>query len=124
MCLADVLRLILPDEPSLTKIGRARKAKLEVQPQQSVLRITADKTTAEYAADDIEEALQSTEVKKVQLQPWIPYLEKGKVPKDGMLATLYTQKDFDMVTSLTRASIQRMDNKNTVGWQPFHFVPC
>jgi hypothetical protein len=78
------------------------------------LRITADKATAEYAADDIEEALQGTESKKMNLKPWIPCLEKDKQPTDQKLAPLYTEKDFEAVTAFTRASIQRMDNANTV----------
>jgi hypothetical protein len=91
-----------------------RKAKIEIHQQHSVLRITADRTTAEYVADDIEEALQNVETKKVQLKSWIPWLDTAKVPEDQKLATLYTEEDFHMVTSLTRASIQRMDNTNTV----------
>jgi hypothetical protein len=91
-----------------------RKAQIQIHQQHSILRITADKTTAEYVAEDIEEALQNVETKKVQLKAWIPWLEKAKVPEDKKLATLYTEEDFRMVTSLTRASIQRMDNTNTV----------
>ena len=102
------------EETILNRISRNRKARLEIYQPHSVLRITADKNTAEYAANDVEEALQSTEVKKLQLKPWIPCLAKDKVPGDKKLATLYTQEDFDMVTSLTRASVQRMDNTNTV----------
>jgi hypothetical protein len=78
------------------------------------LRITADKSTAEYAADDIEEALHGTESKKMNLKPWIPCLEKDKQPADQKLAPLYTEEDFDAVTTFTRASVQRMDNVNTV----------
>jgi hypothetical protein len=103
------------DETVLNKISRERKARIQVYQQHCALRITADKTTAEYAANDVEEALQKVEVKKLQLKPWIPCLEEDKVPKDKKLATLYTQEDFDMVTSLIHTSVQRMDNTNTVG---------
>lgn len=116
--------LILLDESPLAKIRQTRKVKLEIQLAQSVLRITSDKTTAEYAANDVEEALQNTAVTRVDLEPWTKYLVKSKVPEDGMLATLYTQEDFDMVASLSGVSIQRMDNKNTVGWKRTHVVPC
>lgn len=105
---------MLGEEKLLNKISGLRKAQIQIHQQHSILRITANKTTCEYAADDIEEALQNIETKKLQLKPWIPWLEEAKIPEDKKLATLYTEEDFRMVTSLTRASIQRMDNANTV----------
>lgn len=98
----------------LSKVAAERRAKLEIFPAHSVLRITADKTTAEYAADDIEQALVATCSKKLHLKPWTHLLTKEKVPDNGKLATLFTQEHFDMITSLTRATIQSMDNSNTV----------
>jgi hypothetical protein len=82
--------------------------------QHNILRITADKTTAEYAADDIEEALKSVITRKLQLKPWISSLEDSKVPQDEKVVTLYTDDDFHLVNSLTRVVVQRMDNSNTV----------
>ncbi|KAF2824791.1 hypothetical protein CC86DRAFT_353360 [Ophiobolus disseminans] len=102
------------DETILDKVGKERKARLEIYEPHSVLRITADKSTAEYAANDIQEALKNTEVKKLQLKPWIPCLDQDKVPEDRKLAALYTKEDFATVASLTRTSIQRMDNDNTL----------
>jgi predicted flavoprotein YhiN len=98
----------------LGKICESRRAKIEIYQQHNILRITADKTTAEYAADDIEKALKSVVTRKLQLKPWISSLEKNKVPQDEKVATLYTDDDFNLVNSLTRAVIQRMDNSNTV----------
>jgi hypothetical protein len=106
---------ISEDKTLLDQISGARKAKIEIHHPHSILRITADKTTAEYAANDIEEALKNIERKKMHLKAWIPCLKQDKVPKDQKLTTLYTDEDFQMVTSLTSASIQRMDNANTVG---------
>ncbi|KAH7382225.1 mitochondrial inner-membrane-bound regulator-domain-containing protein [Pyrenochaeta sp. MPI-SDFR-AT-0127] len=91
---------------ALKKIGRIRRAKLEISKKHNVLRITADKTTAEYAANDVEEALQNAEVKRLQLKPWLPSLAHEKLPKDSKLVSLYSQVDLDMVTKLTRTSIQ------------------
>jgi hypothetical protein len=85
-----------------------------VYQQHSILRITADKTTAEYTAFDVEKALQNIHVKKVQLKLWVPWLEEAKVSEDLKLADLFTQEHLDMVTSLTRVSIQKIDGSNTV----------
>jgi hypothetical protein len=102
------------EETILTKISGTRKARIEVYQPHNVLRITADKTTADYAANDIEEALRKHITSKLQLKTWIPHLEEGKAPADERLATLYSDEDFRIVTNVTRASIQRMDNANTV----------
>lgn len=79
-----------------------------------MLRITADKTTAEYAADDIEEALRNVHSQKLRLKNWANILDKAKLPADNKLVTLYTDDDFNLVTSLVGASVQRMDHANTV----------
>lgn len=92
-------------ETNLDKIGRARRAKLEIYSKDSVLRITADKNTAEYAANDVEEAMQNMEVRRLLLKPWIPLLVHEKLPKDPKLTSLYSQADLDMVMKLTRTSI-------------------
>ena len=70
-----------------------------------MLRITADKNTAEYAAHDIEEALRNVKSAPFQLKPWVPLLAEGKVPKGNKLTALYSQNDLEMVTTLTRASV-------------------
>jgi hypothetical protein len=112
----------IDNETILRKISETRKARLEIHHAHSVLRITADKTTAEYAANDIEEALQNTVTRKMQLRPWIPCLEENNSPKDRNLEKLYTQDDLDMVTSLTRTSIQKTDNANQVGCRSQRFM--
>ncbi|KAF1919148.1 mitochondrial inner-membrane-bound regulator-domain-containing protein [Ampelomyces quisqualis] len=102
------------DETLLDRISNARKAKIEVYPQHSILRITADKTTAEYTADDIEEALRNVHSQKLRLNHWAKFLDKAKLPPDNKLVTLYTDDEFRLVTSLTGASVQRMDDANTM----------
>jgi hypothetical protein len=47
------------------------------------------------------------------------------VPADQKLAPLYTEEDLEAVTKFTRASVQRMDNVNTVGEQsPHNTISC
>ncbi|KAF1843054.1 uncharacterized protein K460DRAFT_378289 [Cucurbitaria berberidis CBS 394.84] len=94
------------NKTKLDEIGRARRAKLQIFLQHSVLRITADKHTAEYAANDVEEALQNAEGKRLQLKTWQPLLVNEKVPKNDKLISLFTQNDLDTVMNLTRTSIQ------------------
>jgi hypothetical protein len=110
----SLINEIAEDETLLDRISDARKVKIQVYPQHSVLRITADKTTAEYAADDIEEALRNVHSQKLRLKNWANILDKAKIPADKKLVTLYTDDDFNLVTSLVGASVQRMDHANTV----------
>ena len=49
--------------------------KFETSAADKVLRITADKSAAEYAADDVELLLQSTEVVRFHVKTWEPYLK-------------------------------------------------
>jgi hypothetical protein len=78
------------------------------------VRITADKMTAEYTADDVEKALANFHVIKLQLKPWKPYVRENMVQKDRDLSTLYTQEQLDMVSSLTRVGIQKTNSGDSV----------
>ncbi|KAF1996550.1 hypothetical protein P154DRAFT_498428 [Amniculicola lignicola CBS 123094] len=60
----------------LDRIGANRKAKLEVFAQHHVVRIRADKSTAEYAADDIEHALLEAQAEKFDIRPWLQFAEQ------------------------------------------------
>jgi hypothetical protein len=96
-------------ETLLDKIRRTRRARLDVYKQHGILRITADKTTAEYAADDIEEALQRTEMKGMNLSSYLHQsanIDVTSNPKPNLVSLFYTQKDFDIVSMLTRTSIE------------------
>lgn len=90
----------------LGKIGQKRRAKLEIHREHGVLRITADKTTAEYAADDVEDALNKAQSKHLNLRPWLPLLVKGKTPKPKHLTSMFTQSDLDTVSALTHTCIE------------------
>jgi hypothetical protein len=95
----------------LEKIARARRARLDIYKDHDVLRITADKSTAEYAANDIEEALQNTTSKRLNLDTWKALLIEGTVPTDKELTLdlVYSQQDFDVVSTLTRTSIEKVN---------------
>jgi hypothetical protein len=99
-------------------LSETRKARIEVHQQHCVVRITADKTTAEYTADDVEKAIISFHVTKLRLKLWKPFVQENKVQKDRGLATLYTQEQLDMVSSLTRVGIQKMNSGDSVSSIP------
>jgi hypothetical protein len=96
-------------ETLLEKIRRTRRAKIDIYKAHDVLRITADKTTAEYAANDIEEAFQHTEMKRMNLNSYLRQIANADVtldPKSNLVSLFFTQKDFDVVSMLTRTSIE------------------
>ncbi|KAI8936595.1 hypothetical protein NX059_006997 [Plenodomus lindquistii] len=90
----------------LDRIGQTRRAKFEVHQEHSVLRITADKTTAEYAANDIEEALKNVAAKTLNLRPWLSVFVEGSIPGPRSLTSVFTQNDLDTVSTLTRTCIE------------------
>jgi hypothetical protein len=100
-----IANIITGKESTLDRIVRTRRARFELYRQYNVIRITADKTTAEYAANDIEEVLQNTASRKVNLRSWLPLLAEGTLPKDGQLQSLFSQGDLDVVSRLTRTNI-------------------
>ncbi|EUC40292.1 hypothetical protein COCMIDRAFT_109188 [Bipolaris oryzae ATCC 44560] len=91
----------------LDGIALIRKVKFEIYKHHDILRITADKSTAEYAANDVEEALQRTEVKRMNLKNYMCLLEPDLIPRDQPLdlTTLFSQKDRDVISALTKTSI-------------------
>ncbi|KAF1934791.1 hypothetical protein EJ02DRAFT_362924 [Clathrospora elynae] len=94
------------NETTLDKIGRTRRAKLDFFRHHNVLRITADKSTAEYTANDVEQALQNTDTGRINLLSYLPLLIVKKGAKDGKLVSMYSEHDFDVVSRLTRTSIE------------------
>jgi hypothetical protein len=88
----------------LDRIGKDRRAKIEIHWPHNVLRITADKNTAEYAADDVERLLQNTETKRFHLRPWIPYLDDNYTT--GELVHVIPETSLNAVASMTGVSLQ------------------
>ena len=109
---ADV---VVESETMLEKIAHSRRARLDIYKNHAVLRITADKSTAEYAANDIEEALQNTASKRMNSGTYKALLVEGTVPADEELVMdmMLSQHDLDAVSSLTRTSIEKT-NKTMV----------
>lgn len=81
-----------------------RKAKIEIHWPHNALRITADKNTAEYAANDVEEILQCTETQRLYLAPWTSSMEDSKVPKKPV--AIFPQKLLNEVASISRTWVQ------------------
>ncbi|KAJ4360937.1 uncharacterized protein N0V89_001506 [Didymosphaeria variabile] len=100
-------------ETALDRIGEARKAKLEVNAADKVLRITADKHTAEYAADDVERLLQASESRRFHLNEWIPHLETLGTA-EPTTADVFPEDVRATVASLTGAQIQIVTDKTVV----------
>ncbi|CAI6333173.1 unnamed protein product [Periconia digitata] len=87
----------------LDRVGIIRKAKIEIDASSSVIRITADKTTAEYAADDIEQLLKGIHSTRLDLKKWIPYLSDYDESK-GMRAYL-PDNVLHNISAMTQASV-------------------
>ena len=87
-------------------VGRARHAKMQLHPGHQVLRITADKTSAEYAADDIEQALRNPHFSKLDLRPWQPRLALGTTITRARMISLFTKANLDTISARTRTTIE------------------
>ena len=92
---------------ALDRIGRMRKAKIEVLDRLNLLRVTAAKSAAEFVADDIERLLTSTERARFLLDPWLGFLPKKDRPKDlKQLVDFFPKQSFRQVESLTGTAVQ------------------
>jgi hypothetical protein len=92
------------DNTPLDRIGKERRAKIELHWPHNVLRITADKNTAEYAADDVEQLLQNTETRRFHLKPWIPYLDTNYTAAE--LSRVIPERSLEAVATMTGATVQ------------------
>lgn len=100
----QLVLLTLGDETALDRIGKARRAKLEVHHQDKVLRITADKHTAEYAADDVKQLLNGSILHTFDIKPWARYWVDP-----GLIATpqaLFAKSDLQTLRTMTGAYLQ------------------
>ncbi|KAL6704111.1 hypothetical protein ACN47E_008774 [Coniothyrium glycines] len=103
-------------ETIFDQIKNERRAKLEVYKPHNVLRITADKTTAEYAATDVEEALKHTETKQFNIRSWLPLLglDRTKKMSHDDVRALIAQEDLDIVSKITRTHISWHSNQYSI----------
>jgi hypothetical protein len=101
------------DKATFETIASTRKAKLQVHRGDNVVRITADKNAAEFAANDIEDVLRNTETATVPMKGWNVHLydpRLGPAKNKERFGTsdvtrLFAQKDIDHVAELTRTDI-------------------
>lgn len=99
----DMTDIVIANDSTLARIARVRNAKIEIHWPTNVLRVTADKNTAEYTADDIEAALSKARTTMFQPQRWIEQLDKNRLSKnnDSLAASL----PIDYVSSITGTHI-------------------
>jgi hypothetical protein len=102
------------DKATLDAVARTRKAKIQVHRAHNVVRITADKNAAEYAANDIEDALRNAESVMIPFKGWNAQLDDPRVDpivknekRSGTtdVARVFAQNDLDHVSELTRTNI-------------------
>ncbi|KAF2628117.1 hypothetical protein BU25DRAFT_391627 [Macroventuria anomochaeta] len=92
---------------NLARIAKIRNAKVEIHWQANVLRITADKTTAEYAANDILEAISKAHATSLDLRRWVGQLNEARLSSGTSLAA---SLPADYVSSLTGTDIFAADD--------------
>ncbi|KAG9203212.1 hypothetical protein G6514_003130 [Epicoccum nigrum] len=99
------------DDSTLARIARVRNAKAEIHWTSNVLRITADKVTAEYTADDVEATLSKAYSKTFTPEHWKGLLAEQQVSKRSSLSA---SLPLDYVSSLTGTYLARNNNKDTI----------
>ncbi|KZM19997.1 uncharacterized protein EKO05_0003344 [Ascochyta rabiei] len=94
------------NDSNLARIAKIRNAKVEIHWPTNVLRITADKNTAEYTANDVEEALSKTHTTSLDLKRWAAQLNMpSSLPNNDLAASL----PAEYVASITGAHIYPSD---------------
>lgn len=95
----------------LDRIGRSRRAKIEVHPAHDVIRITADKTTAEYVLRDIEKLSASIEQRTFTIDEWIPYLRD--YDKSKGVGDYFPESHLQAIPAMVAATVE-IKTKNSV----------
>lgn len=90
------------NDSALARIARIRNAKAEIHWPTNVLRITADKNTAEYTADDVEAALSTARTTSLDLKHWVGQLNEARLATYPNLAA---SLPAEYVSSLTGTDI-------------------
>ncbi|KAF2476899.1 uncharacterized protein BDR25DRAFT_370716 [Lindgomyces ingoldianus] len=91
----------------LDEVGATRKAKIEIYWPHNVLRITADKSSAEYAAEDIQNHLLNTELQQFNLKPWVPFLSEDQM-MGKKLSSVLSQQNLQAAEKLSGAQVQEL----------------
>ncbi|KAJ4993752.1 hypothetical protein SVAN01_00806 [Stagonosporopsis vannaccii] len=95
----------------LARIARVRNAKAEIHWPTKILRITADKTTAEYTANDVEAALSKARTKTLKLNRWTQQLDNTRLAR---YKSLIDSLPADFVSSLTATDIATADEHTLI----------
>jgi hypothetical protein len=101
-----------------------RKAKIQAFETHHLLRITAAKGSAEYAADDIERLLKNTEVNNFRFNKWLDTIPEEDIPEhilkdirkgntNARLVDIIPKRGIREVGIITGTSIQEVAG-NTV----------
>jgi hypothetical protein len=85
---------------------------MEIYWPHHVLRITADKNSAEYAARDVEAVLKGTSRLQLNLEPWRPFLAK-KHQALSNLNEVFKPQDIAFVERMAGVIVQ-MTTKSSV----------
>ena len=93
-------------ETPLDRIGKSRLVKFEISAADKVLRITADKTAAEYAADDVEQLLQESETRRFHLKPWASHLKLVRSEDQDLTDQIFPKDVLQAIATLTGAYLQ------------------
>lgn len=86
----------------LDTIAANRSAQVEVHNSACVIRITADRWTAEYAAGDVVAALENLHVMPVDLRPFV----ERRTEVADLAVTLLGSEAIRMIEGLTRTEVQ------------------
>ncbi|KAF2020615.1 hypothetical protein BU24DRAFT_416283 [Aaosphaeria arxii CBS 175.79] len=95
--------LNIGEHSALDRIRNTRKAKVEIFSPHNVLRITADKSSAEYTTSDIEEVLSQVQSHKFDLSAyqWLLDEHATMANRKGGMSDLVSQEALEQISSLS-----------------------
>ncbi|OCK76695.1 hypothetical protein K432DRAFT_428534 [Lepidopterella palustris CBS 459.81] len=96
------------DSTALDRIGQARNARIEIYWPHNIIRITADKSTAEYAAQDIEARLKESVSVTFALERWRSLLPEHQ--RSMNFTQLFREEDFTRIEKMTGANVHVLGN--------------
>lgn len=98
---------MIEDESIIDRIRRERRVKIDIVPKEGgyKLRITADQTSAEYAAEDMEEVLQNIVTRTLDVSHWLSTMK----PNIQNARELLAQENLDGIGNLTHTVVQCND---------------
>ena len=98
----------------LDRIASSRLVKIESCPRPDVIRITANLSSAEYAAGDVESCLATAQEDSFNLREWKPHMIASAVP-DGKMAGLFSQADLKTIENVSGAVLRTNGRERVCG---------